>query len=106
MCNPHTKKCCSCSEPLTSAAVKTCMKQLKKGWKVVRGHHIEKDYAFDDFAQALAFVNKVGVLAEHENHHPDIALSWGKVKVILWTHSAGGLTEKDFMLASKCDFLI
>lgn len=81
------------------------MKQLKKGWNVVNDHHIEKEYTFPDFAQALAFTNKVGALAEKEDHHPDIALSWGKVKITLWTHSVGGLSEKDFSFAEKCDVI-
>jgi 4a-hydroxytetrahydrobiopterin dehydratase len=90
--------------PLKGEALKTHMKELE-GWKVFRGHHIEKEYVFKDFAEALAFTNKVGALAEKADHHPDIALSWGKVKVILWTHSVGGLSEKDFTLAGKCDLI-
>lgn len=74
-------------------------------WKVVGAHHLEKQYEFKDFAQALAFVNKVGALAEEENHHPDITLGWGKVGITTWTHSAGGLSENDFVLAAKIDAL-
>ncbi len=74
-------------------------------WRVVNDHHLEKQYAFKDFAQALAFVNKIGALAEQENHHPDISLGWGKVGIITWTHSAGGLSENDFVLAAKIDAL-
>lgn len=84
-------------------ALKTYKKHLKKGWKLVRAHHIEKEYTFKDFADALAFTNKVGALAEKVDHHPDIALSWGKVKLTLWTHSVGGLSEKDFAFADKCE---
>jgi 4a-hydroxytetrahydrobiopterin dehydratase len=99
------KKCCPGALPIKGAELKALKEQLNIGWKVVRGHHIEKEYAFKDFAQALAFTNKVGALAEKENHHPDIALSWGKVKVILWTHSVGGLSDKDFLFAKKCDLI-
>ncbi|HPC96403.1 MAG TPA: 4a-hydroxytetrahydrobiopterin dehydratase [Sedimentisphaerales bacterium] len=55
--------------------------------------------------QALAFVNRVGELAERENHHPDIDLSYGKVRIDLWTHKIGGLHENDFILAAKIDRL-
>lgn len=99
------KQCCPSSGLLTGETLKTYKKQLNKGWKIVKEHHIEKEYPFKDFAQALAFTNKVGALAEKEYHHPDILLSWGKVKVIFWTHSVGGLSEKDFSLAIKCDQL-
>jgi 4a-hydroxytetrahydrobiopterin dehydratase len=62
-----------------------------------------KEYSFPDFLQALAFVNRVGELAEQEGHHPDVELGWGRVKLTLWTHSIGGLSENDFILAAKAD---
>ena len=65
-----------------------------------------KDFSFDDFASALGFVNKVGGFAEEAGHHPDILLySWNKVRVTLSTHSEGGVTEKDFLLAERIDRL-
>jgi 4a-hydroxytetrahydrobiopterin dehydratase len=73
------------------------------GWTLVNEHHLEKEYRFKDFVSALAFVNELGEVAEAEGHHPDIFLTWGKVKVTLWTHSIGGLSENDFILASKAD---
>lgn len=73
------------------------------GWTVVDGHHLEKEYTFKDFAGALAFVNRLGAAAEAAGHHPDVFLTWGKVKVTLWTHSIGGLSEDDFVLAAKAD---
>jgi len=63
-------------------------------------------FATDDFASALKLVNDIGELAEKANHHPDIELSYGKVMVTLSTHSAGGLTEKDFKLAKKISDLL
>ncbi|HNA61976.1 MAG TPA: 4a-hydroxytetrahydrobiopterin dehydratase [Rhabdochlamydiaceae bacterium] len=80
-------------------------KELKPGWKVVDEHHLEKEYRFADFKSALAFTNRVGVLAEEEGHHPDILLSWGKVVIQLWTHKINGLSESDFILAAKIDAL-
>ena len=63
----------------------------------------EKEYTFPDFVSALAFVNKVGEVAEAEGHHPDIHLTWGKVRIEVWTHKIDGLTESDFILAAKID---
>ena len=62
-------------------------------------------FKFPDFVQALAFVNKVGAIAEEQGHHPDILLSWGKAEVTTWTHKINGLTESDFILAAKIDKL-
>jgi 4a-hydroxytetrahydrobiopterin dehydratase len=74
-----------------------------EGWTMINEHHLEKEYRFKDFVEALGFVNRLGEVAEAEGHHPDIFLTWGKVKVTLWTHSVGGLTESDFKLAAKAD---
>jgi len=81
------------------------MKAQVLGWDVVDGHHLAKTYRFPDFVSALAFVNKVGAVAEEEGHHPDVYLSWGKVELKIWTHKINGLTESDFILAAKSDGL-
>jgi 4a-hydroxytetrahydrobiopterin dehydratase len=70
------------------------------------GDEIVRDWKFEDFAAALAFVNRVGEAAEEANHHPDILLhGWNKVRLSLTNHSAGGLTEADFAMAAKFDQL-
>ncbi len=74
-------------------------------WKVINAHHISRAFVFPDFRQALAFVNKVGELAEEQGHHPDILLAWGKAEITTWTHKIDGLTESDFILAAKIDEL-
>ena len=79
---------------------------LKGGWRVVDEHHLEKEYQFKDFREALAFTNRVGELAEAQGHHPDIYLAWGKVKLTVWTHKINGLTESDFVMAAKADRLM
>lgn len=66
---------------------------------------ISKTFHFNDFAQALAFTNKVGQLAEQANHHPEITLGWGKVTIVLWTHTTKTLTEKDISLAKAIEKL-
>ena len=66
-------------------------------------NELTKEFNFNDFKSALDFVNKIGEVAEHKNHHPDIELGWGKVKVTLTTHSEGKVTQKDHDLAQKID---
>jgi 4a-hydroxytetrahydrobiopterin dehydratase len=72
-------------------------------WKVVAEHHLTKTFVFPDFKTALTFVNRAGGVAEAEGHHPDLALSWGRVDVKTYTHKIDGLTESDFILAAKID---
>lgn len=102
-----TKNCVPCRggvPPLAGKELDEFARQVPS-WKVVGGHHITRTFAFPDFQQALAFVNKVGDLAENQGHHPDILLSWGKAEVTTWTHKINGLTESDFILAAKIDRL-
>jgi len=72
------------------------------GWEQAEGR-IARTYKFPDFKAALAFTNRVGELAEAADHHPDILILYNKVRLTLSTHSAGGLTEKDFALAREID---
>jgi 4a-hydroxytetrahydrobiopterin dehydratase len=80
-------------------------RELGEGWHVVGEHHLEREFQFPDFAQALAFTNRVGIVAEEEGHHPDIHLSWGRVRIEIWTHAVNGLTRSDFILAAKLNRL-
>ena len=73
------------------------------GWRAVDEHHLEKAYRFTNFADALAFVNRLGAVAEREGHHPDIAFGWGYARLQIYTHAIDGLTESDFILAAKID---
>lgn len=103
-----SKKCVPCKggiPPLKGEALLSLYRQLEKGWQIVNEHHLEKEYSFKNFKEALAFTNKVGEVAENEGHHPDILLGWGKVKLTIWTHKIDGLTESDFILAAKCDII-
>jgi 4a-hydroxytetrahydrobiopterin dehydratase len=72
-------------------------------WNVINQHHIVRTFKFPDFKSALAFVNRVGELAEAQGHHPDILLGWGKAEITIWTHAVDGLTESDFILAAKIE---
>lgn len=69
------------------------------------GKAISRTWTFDDFPPALAFINRVGGLAEEADHHPDIYNSWATVRLSLTTHDAGGLTDRDFDLAKRIDAL-
>lgn len=88
--------------PLKGAQIKSLRSNLSKGWSVV-GRRLEKEFKFKDFAGALVFTNRVGKLAERRQHHPDILLAWGKVKLTLSTHKVHGLSENDFALAAEVD---
>ncbi|TSC61204.1 MAG: 4a-hydroxytetrahydrobiopterin dehydratase [Parcubacteria group bacterium Gr01-1014_107] len=102
------KKCQPCEGgvvPLNSEKARELLKELNQ-WVLVDNKRIEKVFSFNNFKEALAFVNKVGELAEVEGHHPGISLfSWNKVKIVTSTHAIKGLSENDFILASKIDFL-
>ena len=98
------KPCEGGIKPLWGKILQQYSKEVKD-WKIINNHQIEKEFKFKDFKTALDFVNKLGELAEKEGHHPDIYLSWGKVKVTLWTHAVDGLSENDFILAKKIDLI-
>jgi 4a-hydroxytetrahydrobiopterin dehydratase len=74
------------------------------GWNEVDGA-LERTFELDSFMDALDFVNRLGALAEAEDHHPDITISYRKVTVRWWTHTAGGITDRDRDLAAKTDEL-
>ncbi len=100
------KECVPCKggvPPLQGEELAALARRLGGNWRVVDGHHLEKEYRFPNFVDALAFVNRVGALAEEQGHHPDVYLTWGKVKLTIWTHKIDGLTESDFVFAAKAD---
>ena len=100
-----SKKCIPCSgevPALKGDDLKPLIAQLD-GWTVVEEHHLTKTFKFPDFATALAYVNKVGAVAEEEGHHPDLYFTWGKVRIDIMTHAIDGLSESDFILAAKID---
>ncbi len=99
------KECVPCKggvPPLKGEELEKLEKQVD-GWDVVEEHHITKTYKFSDFVKVLAFVNRVGDVAEEQGHHPDIYLTWGKVRITMCTHKIDGLTESDFILAARID---
>jgi 4a-hydroxytetrahydrobiopterin dehydratase len=79
------------------------LRELDEGWRLSPEGHLERAYPFKNFAEALAFANKVGAIAEDEGHHPDLHVAWGSCRVEIWTHKINGLTESDFYFAAKTD---
>jgi len=90
--------------PMKGAEIRPLLNQLAN-WEAVGEHHLRKEYRFKNFRESLDFVNRVGVLAENQGHHPDICFGWGKAEITIWTHKIDGLTESDFVLAAKIDKL-
>jgi len=102
------KRCVACQgsvEPLKGEKLGEYAALLDRQWQVIDEHHLHREYRFANFRQALAFVNKIGELAESEGHHPDLHLGYGMVRITLWTHKIDGLHENDFILAAKIDHL-
>jgi len=92
--------------PLDEMKVKL-MLDVIPGWKKVEGSvdKIAKTYKFKDFNESMEFVNKVAVIAEQEDHHPDILIHWNEVTLTAWTHAINGLFDNDFIVAAKIDEL-
>lgn len=100
------KECVPCKggvPPLKGEELQKLHASLGNDWDLVEEHHLEKTYKFDNFVDALAFVNKVGDIAESQNHHPEIELGYGRAKIAVWTHKIDGLTESDFVFAAKVE---
>ena len=103
LANRRCGPCNAETAPIEGKELQTYREHLHSRWRVIEDHHLAARYDFKDFAQALEFTNRVGSLAEAEGHHPEICLSWGWVKVRIWTHAIDGLSENDFILAAKMD---
>ena len=103
------KKCVPCESGLPPLDYKEIHKYLKKvnGWDVKtnekKNYFIEKKFIFKNFIKSQKIVNLVGEISEEEGHHPDIAFGWGYARIKIFTHAAEGLSENDFILASKID---
>ena len=103
------KKCVPCEGGIPAFEIGEIHKYLKKidGWDVKsnkdQSYYLFKEFTFENFKLSQNFVNKVGDIAEKENHHPDISFGWGYAKITITTHAIEGLSENDFILASKID---
>jgi 4a-hydroxytetrahydrobiopterin dehydratase len=74
-------------------------------WSVNPRGHLHKKFSFENFTDALAFTNRVGAVAEDQNHHPDLTVGWGFCSIEIWTHEPLGITDKDFRLAQTIETL-
>ncbi len=99
----HCKPSKANMPPMKGEDLAQYRKQLGQGWNVIGEHHLEKEFQLKDWLEAVALTNTIADLADQEDHHPEVLLSYGKVKVTLWTHKIGGLSEYDFILAAKID---
>lgn len=101
------KVCSACSgdeDPLNQEGILDHLAKLSDGWSVVEDHHLVRDFDFEDFQEALEFVNKVGEIAEEQGHHPVINnFTWGRASIKLYTHKIDGLHENDFIMAARID---
>ena len=97
------KPCEGGTPPLKSQDIKNYLKKLDTNWEVIDNTQIRQTYKFKNFREALDFANKVGEIAEEEQHHPDLHVYYGKVTIDLATHAIGGLSENDFIVASKIE---
>jgi len=102
------KQCIPCKgdvPPLKGDELKKLQEQIHEDWELVDEHHLERLFKLPDFQNALDYTQKVGEMAEEQGHHPEIYLTWGKVKLKIYTHKIDGLTESDFIWAAKADRL-
>ena len=106
------KKCVPCEGGVLPFDISEIHKYQKKvdGWDIVKNekniYFLEKKFDFKNFLQSQEFVNKVGKISEEEGHHPDISFGWGYAEIKVTTHAIKGLSENDFILASKIDKII
>lgn len=101
-----SKTCIPCQggiPPLTAEQAEIFHRQTPHWTLAAKAHHISRTFKFDDFKTSLAFVNKIGGIAEAEGHHPDIEFGWGYATIKTYTHKIDGLHENDFILAAKID---
>jgi 4a-hydroxytetrahydrobiopterin dehydratase len=103
-----TKKCIPCEggiPPLTGKEINDYKKLISEDWKVIEDNKITREFYFVSYRHTIDFINKVADIAEKEGHHPVLHIYFGRAVTELWTHSINGLSENDFILASKIDKL-
>jgi 4a-hydroxytetrahydrobiopterin dehydratase len=105
-CGLSEKKCIPCQgtvPPLEQKEINRLLRELQTKWLVNEFGHLYKSYEFPNFITAMEFANEITKIAEQEDHHPDLTISWGRCIIEIWTHKINGLTESDFILAAKID---
>lgn len=103
------KHCVPCEggiPPFDLEQIESYKKEISTDWQVLDGKKLERKFKFEDFKEAMEFVNKVAEVAESEQHHPDIKIFYNLVTITLWTHAIAGLSENDFIMAAKIDKIV
>jgi 4a-hydroxytetrahydrobiopterin dehydratase len=95
--------CTSDALPLDEAQAAELHRQIDASWEREDNRVIRRIFTFPDFGGPFALATRIALLAESQGHHPDLEVSWGKLVVTFMTHTAGGLTENDFIMAAKID---
>jgi 4a-hydroxytetrahydrobiopterin dehydratase len=101
----HQKPCLPCQggiPPIADSERERLIKELDN-WIIVDNHHLFKEYSFKNYNDAFSFVSKVCLVADEENHHPDVEFGWGYARIKIFTHKIDNLVEADFILAAKID---
>ncbi len=102
------KRCEPCEagvNPMSEEQVKKYMNMLTSDWEVIQNRKIKRAFSFENFKRGMAFVQDVALIAEREQHHPDICIHYKNVEIELTTHNIGGLSENDFIMAAKIEEL-
>lgn len=99
----HCTPCKKETTPLNAEEIKQFKEKIDNDWKVVENKKIRRDFSVKDFNEAMAFAQRIALLADEEDHHPDLGIHYGLVKVEISTHNIGGLSPNDFILAAKID---
>ena len=100
------QKCIPCTgtiPPLEEEKIKKLLVEIHEDWSLNSLGHLQRSVQLANFNQAMKLANEIAEIAEQENHHPDIYVSWGVCKIEIWTHKIDGLTDSDFIFAAKVD---
>jgi 4a-hydroxytetrahydrobiopterin dehydratase len=103
------RQCVPCKKgtpALERERIESLRRQVSPDWAVIDGRRLEREISLKDFRQSIGLANRIGEIAEGQNHHPDLLVSWGKLRITLFTHAIGGLHENDFILAARIDALL
>jgi 4a-hydroxytetrahydrobiopterin dehydratase len=101
----HCVPCEGGTKPFDGDQILELKKELAPDWRVVENKKLKKEFPFENFKRGMAFAQEIAMIAEEENHHPDICIHYTNVEVELSTHAIGGLSENDFIMAAKMDEL-
>ena len=102
------KRCVPCEgggTAFSKSQVSKYKSQINKAWIVVGNKKLRRAFKFKNFVRTMGFVNQVALIAQTEDHHPDMQVSYSQVIIEFWTHAVGGLSENDFILVAKIDLI-